>query len=1175
MKTNQVVPLEKAKRKPTRKVCWVAEPNKTVPSRLPGAGNAPRTFPTNHVVTSKYTKLNFLPKFLMEQFYKLANVWFLIVSVLELVPEIAISEPGTGTVGVLVLMLVIEAIAQLVEDGKRKKADDLANASPSQVFEHSTKAFKSKTWKDLRCGDVVKVHSFEVFPADLLILCSSEGMECYVETKSLDGETNLKLRQAPKVLYDSFRRLHREKFGGSSVHTPRSPRSPRSLRTDQEMKIPESLASGAKEEDGSMSAIECPDFELNEELLAHFKGCRCDGQDPRDELTSGAIDVFQGKIILTDELAEIAQEPESSSKGMPLNEKNIALRGCSLRNTDYIYGLVVNTGRDTKIMKSSTAAPSKASAMDRTINQMLIFFLGLLLLTCAIGTVMHVYWANSHLWWEEELFGGGTGAGTYNQPLALLSIFGQLFITMAQIIPISLYVTMKMARGLQTFFMHADTNMVHVIPPEFSTTGEEMVIKPRVRTVDLNDDIGQISYIFSDKTGTLTQNIMEFRKCSINGVSYGSGTTMIGIAALIKDGKLEEAKKLKESMAVQATRKHLPYCNLIDFDEPEKSIVHALKQNDEQSEMIRFFFKHLSLCHSVSVESVYENVEGKRVKTEKTRLSASSPDEQALVAGAKGMGFNFVGDSTEGGIFRIVEEGPTRLNGEDANNAETKTKKYVLLDVLEFTSKRKRMSVIILENGEAASKGAEEPRIRIFSKGADNVIFERLRDGQDPEVVAKTTQHLSAYADDGLRTLAIATATIPKDRYNAWKNKFSEVLLDEDEEIKRKAQLPNKIDDVMAEIETELDLIGATAIEDKLQNGVPDAVANLAKAGIKIWVLTGDKQETAINIGFATQLLRRDMDRTILNGLNSEGSLKTPEKLIYEMEQDLRRLGEKRKATPNMPVQALIVDGKALDIVFSSQKQHAKVVQKRLLEFVRQCGAVVACRVSPLQKAQMVNLVKRNEKGAKTLSIGDGANDVPMIQMAHVGVGISGQEGMQAVNASDYAIGQFCFLSRLLLVHGRWNYRRMALLVCYMFYKNVILCLVPWIYFLLVSFSSTEGGSLMIVGRTPFNVAYTGFPILLLGVYDRDISQWMVQRYPRLYRSGHAGDHFNTKIILVWMMYAIYHSFIAFFAAVYIAPEGGHTSTMGIAEFGFYGMYFTIIITNLKLSHATEMWFWW
>merc|ERR1719502_1792667 len=142
--------------------------------------------------------------------------------------------------------------------------------------------------------------------------------------------------------------------------------------------------------------------------------------------------------------------------------------------------------------------------------------------------------------------------------------------------------------------------------------------------------------------------------------------------------------------------------------------------------------------------------------------------------------------------------------------------------------------------------------------------MERLGNGQDPAMVKKTLEHISSYAEDGLRTLAIATATLTKDRYNAWKSKFNEALLDEDEEMKRKAQIPNKIDDVMAEIETDLELIGATAIEDKLQNGVPDAVSKLAKAGIKIWVLTGDKEETAINIGFATQLLRRDMDRTIL-----------------------------------------------------------------------------------------------------------------------------------------------------------------------------------------------------------------------------------------------------------------------------------------------------------------------
>jgi phospholipid-translocating P-type ATPase (flippase) len=388
----------------------------------------------------------------------------------------------------------------------------------------------------------------------------------------------------------------------------------------------------------------------------------------------------------------------------------------------------------------------------------------------------------------------------------------------------------------------------------------------------------------------------------------------------------------------------------------------------------------------------------------------------------------------------------------------------------------------------------------------------------------------------------------------------------------------------MATIENDLDLIGATAIEDKLQNGVPDAVADLAKAGIKVWVLTGDKQETAINIGFATQLLRRDMDRTILNGLqldttNTTASnkyiLKTPAQLIDELKDALSRLAQKQANKDiSVPVQALIVDGKALDIVFNSSAS-SQAIQQSLLQFVRQCGAVVACRVSPLQKAQMVNLVKQNEKGVKTLSIGDGANDVPMIQMAHVGVGISGQEGMQAVNASDYAIGQFRFLTRLLMVHGRWNYRRMSVLVSYMFYKNIVLCMVPWFYFLYNGFSSTEGGSSILLGRTIFNVTYTGLPIVLIGTYDRDLSQYMSQKYSRLYRDGPKGVLFNAPRLLQWLCMALYHSILIVLVCLYIVPVGGLPIDMGLAEFGWYSMFFTIYVCNIKLIHSIEMWFWW
>ena len=898
---SRVVPAEEETRKPTRKQVYVADAKKTLPRQIPDENGILKKFVSNHVVTSKYTAINFLPKFLVEQFRKLANVWFLLVSILELIPQIAISAPGTGTAPTLIFMIFLEALAQLAEDSKRKKADGKANASITQRYSTATKQFEATTWADICCGDVIKMYSYETFPADLLCLCSSDGLECYVETKSLDGETNLKLRSAPKVTYDAFRKIGRGDF---STPTP-SRKFKKDLMTnygdeyendneDQEEKEKKKDSDKSEEtrapryindrrtvlsrSNSSLRSLDsrrdsmAPNFHFHVEdsYISDFIGCVCDGQDPRDHLTSDSIDTFQGKIILNSYLSTLIDDETASSKGYPLSNKNICLRGCTLRNTDFMYGLVVNTGNDTKIMKSATTAPSKQSDLDRSINHLLIIFLGILLFTCIIGTALNALWVKENKWWEEILFGGGVGIGGSKGTegsIGTVAIFGQLFITMAQMIPISLYVTMKMARVFQTYFMTRDENMIHVISSEFSTNGEEMIIKPKVRTVDLNDDIGQISYIFSDKTGTLTQNIMEFRKCSINGISYGKGTTAIGIAALIKDGKLEEAAQLKKELEKQSNHPHPPYCNLIDDNTTEeKSIIQTLAQtNTKQSNMISFFFQHLSICHSVSVENVYEEMNGKRIKTKKTRLSASSPDEQALVAGAVAMGQTFIGDTTTGGLRRMVRKGPPRLNGEKENMEDGTTDRYTLLDVLEFTSKRKRMSTIVLENGDAVQRSGQndstgtdiEPIIRIYCKGADNVIFERLKKDTDPILLNRTKQHLSMYAEDGLRTLAIATAIIPIEKYNDWKLKFSEILLNEEEEKKRKLQLPNQIDDIMNEIEKDLELIGATAIEDKLQDGVPDAVADLAKAGIKVWVLTGDKQETAINIGFATQLLRR------------------------------------------------------------------------------------------------------------------------------------------------------------------------------------------------------------------------------------------------------------------------------------------------------------------------------
>ena len=315
----------------------------------------------------------------------------------------------------------------------------------------------------------------------------------------------------------------------------------------------------------------------------------------------------------------------------------------------------------------------------------------------------------------------------------------------------------------------------------------------------------------------------------------------------------------------------------------------------------------------------------------------------------------------------------------------------------------------------------------------------------------------------------------------------------------------------MDEIELDMELLGATAIEDKLQRGVPDTIARLARAGVSIWVLTGDKEETAVNIGFACQLLNRSMRRMHFNGKYvggpDKGKLKTGAVLKAEIMKAYRGIQSIPEAQRN--IQSLVIDGAALELVFPNSNnitpearcddallEQNGSLRNCVLALANLCKAVVACRVSPKQKSLMVNLIKINTKGIKTLAIGDGANDVPMIQAAHVGVGISGQEGMQAVNASDFAIGQFAFLGRLLLVHGRWNYRRMSKLVGYMFYKNIVLCIVPFLYTFLGGYS---GQQFMpeLSGVQIFNIIYTGMPVTILAILDQDVPDHQVRRKER------------------------------------------------------------------------------
>ncbi|RHY52512.1 hypothetical protein DYB30_010148 [Aphanomyces astaci] len=983
----------------------------------PRANEVDGPFCTNVVITSKYTVWSFLPKFTVESFAKLANAYFLVVSALQCIPAISNTNGIPSSLPVLLFILAVDGTLAIIEDRRRHLADEEANSAKCNVVNRSTGALETILWSALQVGQIVKLDNRGTAPADLLILAVHEvdvdhkaGI-CYVETKSLDGETNLKLRQAMESTLE--------------------------VQTEAEV----SALHGR---------VEC-------------------------EQPNKAISRFAGSFFVDQHDGYIANHP--------ISIKNILLRGCQLRNTEWMYGLVLNTGPDTKIMQSSAKPVAKWSSINGQVNRMIQWLLLLLVLLCAGSATAYVFWDNTF---------NAYACATAVPPTCYLSLetnsavqrwfvgFGQYFLLMYQIIPVSLYVTISTVMFLQAIFMSWDLDMYF----------EELDVRMIVRTMGLNEELGQISYVFSDKTGTLTCNVMEFRKCSINGVSYGLGTTEI--AALKRKGlPVPEVPVSKKGAKV-------PYVNFEDPRLHQKLTAIPLNSSTNWTKEAEFFL-HLAICHTVIPEQATDK-HGDAV----LRYSASSPDEQALVSAAKFFGFAF--ESRGLGVARVRV---TNKSLQQDASAPSELWEFKVLDVLEFNSDRKRMSCVVQDPNGA---------FMLLTKGADNVITPLLANDNDADVVAATLEQLQTFADDGLRTLTIAKKVIPTAYYHQWTKRYKAACASLDQIDKRKNGHPNDIDACMVEMEQDLVLLGATAIEDKLQDNVPRAIARLMEAGMKVWVLTGDKQETAINIAYACQLMDNDMMQYVFN-LDEYPDLASLRASLALCVADLDQVEITRRS--------LVIDGDALEMVMADTDDACAMFLKVAME----CASVVCCRVSPSQKAEVVGLVRANNVKARTLAIGDGANDVAMIQRAHVGVGICGMEGMQAVNSSDYAIGQFYFLEKLLLHHGRLNYVRMSKLVGYMFYKNIILVLAQ--YFFLFTTGSSGQKEYSEVAFQLYNLAFTSLPIGVLGVFDYDVPWAVGQLYPALYKVGISGDLFNTLVLFKWISASIFEAGVIFAVAVF------------------------------------------
>lgn len=700
-------------------------------------------------------------------------------------------------------------------------------------------------------------------------------------------------------------------------------------------------------------------------------------------------------------------------------------RSCVLRNTDEVWGVVVYAGVDTKMFRNLEEKPPKMSNLDQNLNWLILCVLIVqvsLLITLASVAVAWNADAQTH-WYIRYYAREQTGF------ILWIYRFLSYFILLSYLIPISLFVTIELCKVAQARFMLWDEHMFEFMH------GKWYGCIPN--TSNLNEQLSQVRFIFTDKTGTLTENVMNYKKGNALGVP-------------------------------------------IDSDDLE-STKRGLQEGGAKQKALEDYFLALSLCHTIQPFEDPHNA-GEKL------YEGASPDEVALVKIAADHGFVLMGRSTRNIIIHV--------NGKELN--------YEILATLEFTPDRKMMSMIV-----KSPTGA----ITIFTKGADSFVMPQMSNGpENSSKLPETREALGDMAALGLRTLLVCQKSISEAEFQAWYARF----IDAGKKLVNRSQ---EVDRVCLEMEKNLLLVGATAIEDKLQDQVPETLRFFLGAGVVVWMLTGDKRETAVTIAATSSLCDPQADHVdhIDIGDNDMTSQTAKDLVRTAIDTITQHLDEGEKQV------CFVVDGPALNIALADYR-------KDFIEISKRVKSAVCCRLTPLQKANVVKMFQ-TETGSTALAIGDGANDVSMIQEGRVGVGIVGLEGAQAALAADYAIPRFKHLRRLCAVHGRYALVRNAICTCMSFYKNALMSLTQF-YFAFHSFCSAMtlyDGWLL----TFYNIFFTFLPPLAMGILEKDVHEEILvdDNHASLYRPLSEGQYFSPRVLAVWFIQAIIHSLILYWVS--------------------------------------------